>query len=161
CAVMAVVVGLLTLCLVSVCGLALLGSGNRSVRTQGGGLPTLRHLDWGFPYYEQATWSPDGRWLALLAGPDPAGSHLEVLSSDGREHHNLTAWGCGDALTFSIAWRADNALSCLTRQGQLIQDTPPFRTPRTIALTARLVPPAGGGAYKWFPDGTALVSASI
>jgi hypothetical protein len=63
---------------------------------QRGSLPSLHHLEWGCDYYGHPLWSPDGRWIALLAGPDFATSHLVVLTPDGRTHYDLNAWDCGD-----------------------------------------------------------------
>ncbi len=67
---------------------------------QSGGLPTLRHLNWGASYYDHVLYSPDGRWLAVLAGDDFSTSHLEVLSPDGRTQYDLSSWGCGQFFFF-------------------------------------------------------------
>jgi hypothetical protein len=60
---------------------------------QGGGFPTLRQLYWRYAYYENALWSSDGRWIAAMAGTDPANSHLVVLSPDGQTRQDLSSWG--------------------------------------------------------------------
>jgi Tol biopolymer transport system component len=123
--------------------------------SQGGGLPSLRRLDWGFSFYSGATWSPDGRWIALLVGPGFA-AHLEVLSPDGGTKHDLGSWGCGQVtLPFSFAWLPDGELSCVTSDGRMLVDGDPFASPRTIGLSGMLHPEGQGSA--WAPDGSVLI----
>jgi Tol biopolymer transport system component len=129
---------------------------------QGGGLPSLRHLDWGYAYYQTATWSPDGRWIALLAGSDTAHVHLVVLSPDGRTRYDLNAWGCDESgvLGFSYAWLPNNAVSCLSDTGKLVIGAAPFRTPTTISALPRLTPGVEEGA-TWTDQGTGLIVTSL
>ncbi len=77
------------------CALAPMPSSG-AVVTQGQLLPTLRHLDWGFAAINHPVWSPDGRWIAVLAGDDYAGAHVEVVSPDGQTKYDLSSWHCGE-----------------------------------------------------------------
>ncbi len=123
--------------------------------SQQGGQPSLRRLEWGFSFYGGATWSPDGRWIALLVGPGVA-AHLEVLSPDGSTKHDLGSWGCGQVTRpFSFAWLPDGELSCVTGDGRILVGGDPFASPRTIELSGLLHPEAQGSV--WAPDGSVLI----
>ncbi len=128
---------------------------------QGGGLPTLRHLDWGFPYYEGANWSPNGRWIAVWAGPGVSQTHLVVLSPDGRARWDLRAWGCNndDALLSSLAWLPDSTLSCITDTGTLVIGAYPFTSPTIVPVQPTLAPEERGAT--WTPDGTTMIVTSM
>ncbi len=130
----------------------------RTTLSQGDGLPSLHRLDWGARYVGYATWSPNGKWIALLAGSDYGSDdvHLEVLTPDGRLVQNLTAWDCGVRLSFTFAWRPDNTLSCIGQQ-DLVIGAYPFTTAQHFPLHPDpLFPEVDGGA--WLPDGqTCLV----
>ena len=138
--------------LVGGCGLP------RAPITQGAGLPVLRPLDWGYGYVGTPTWSPNGRWIAILAGNDYAGSQLAVVSPDGHYRQDLSAWGCGYAPTFSFAWRPDSSLSCVNNAGRLITGAYPFTKPKARAVSPPLHPYDNGAT--WSPDGTYLLVAS-
>jgi Tol biopolymer transport system component len=127
---------------------------------QGSGFPPLHQLDWGFPYYEGATWSPNGRWIALWAGPGVAQTHLVVLSPDGRAQWDLSRWGCGsDELLSTLAWLPDSSLSCITDTGTLVIGAYPFTSPTTVPVQASLDPAEKGAT--WTADGTAMIVASL
>jgi hypothetical protein len=104
-------------------------------------------------------WAPNGRWIAVLAGNDYAGSHLAVVSPDGRYQRDLSAWGCGDPVSFSFAWRPDSALSCINDAGRLITGAYPFTHPQTRAVTPPVTP--NDNAMAWSADGAYLVVASL
>src|SRR6185312_4501838 len=107
-----VIDGLFTLALLTLIGCDLPFSVPATI-SQTGGLPTLRHLNWGASYYDHGVYSPDGRWIAVLAGPDFSKSHLEVLSPDGHTQYDLSGWGCGQWYFFDYAWLPDGRLSCI------------------------------------------------
>lgn len=142
------------LCLTALAGCATPGA---TTLGQGAGLPVLRHLDWGTPVYD-AAWAPNGRWIAVLAGNDYAGSHLAVVSPDGRYQRDLSSWGCGDPVSFSFAWRPDSTLSCINNDGRLITGAYPFSQPRVHSVSPRLTPFYDGAV--WSPDGAYLVAGS-
>ncbi|HEX6543858.1 MAG TPA: hypothetical protein VF040_19035, partial [Ktedonobacterales bacterium] len=126
---------------------------------QGHNLPDLHHLPWPSGYYSDAAWSPNGRWIAVLAGDDYAGSHLEVLSPDGKYHRWLTAWGCGNLGFFTFAWLPDSALSCMTDSGHLIIGSYPFTDPHTVAMNTALA--AGHEGAAWLAQGPTLIVSSV
>jgi Tol biopolymer transport system component len=121
-------------------------------------LPNRRHLNWGYNYFEDARWSPDGHWIAVMAGTDPANSHFVVLSPDGQTRKDLSSWGCGDYFSYTYAWLPDSALSCITNDGQLIIGAAPFTAPVAVALHALLLTSDGGAT--WAPQGTGLIVTS-
>lgn len=127
--------------------------------TQGGGLPTLHRLNWGAQYIGNATWSPNGKWIVVLAGSSYGDDdlHLEVLTPAGRLVQNLTPWHCGRGVTtFTFAWRPDNSLSCIDEQELLIGAYLFTSVQRFPMHPALLSPTRDGGA--WSPDGqTCLV----
>lgn len=131
----------------------------RTTLTQGDGLPSLHRLEWGSPYVGNATWSPNGKWIAVLGGPDYGSDavHLEVLTPDGRLVQNLSSWHCGRGITtFTFAWRSDNSLSCIDEQELLIGSYPFMSVQRFSMHPYPLSPRQDGGA--WLPDGqTCLV----
>lgn len=125
---------------------------------QGGGLPTLRRLDWGFPYVDSAVWSPDGHWIAVLAGADSAVNHLEVVSPDGRPRYDLSGWHCGSIVDFAIAWLPDGRLSCLTSNGYLKIGAFPFSSFQSVPVSRPISPQPGSA---WTSDGKFLIFSSI
>lgn len=131
------------------------------ILTQGHGLPSLRHLDWGFAAINHPTWSPDGRWIAVLAGDDYAGAHVEVVSPDGKTRYDLSTWGCGLGADPEFAWLPDGRLSCINRDTpypQMCIGPAPFSS-----CVARHVATAISGGQRglvWTADGqSALFSA--
>ncbi len=124
---------------------------------QGGGLPPLHQLDWGFPYVVGATWSPNGHWIALWAGPGVAQTHLVVLSPDGRAQWDLSRWGCNDEFLSTLPWLPDSSLSCITQTGMLVSGAYPFTSPTSVPVQ----PPLNPSGAAWTPDGTAMIVASI
>jgi len=148
------VVGLLLLVLVL---LANCGAPGSSL-TQGTSLPILHRLDWGFPYVGNAVWSPDGHWIAVLAGANAAENHLEVVSPDGQTRYDLSRWQCGGFLDVTFAWLPDGRLSCLTKDERLVIGAVPFKTFQMVSVTRPILPQAGG---TWTLDGTYLIFISI
>ena len=133
-----------------------------AVVTQGQGLPTLRHLDWGFAAIHYPVWSPNGRWIAVLAGDDYAGAHVEVVSPDGQTRYDLSRWGCGEGVDPNFAWLPDGRLSCINR------DTPYPRmcigaVPFTSCTATRLSAAIGGGqlGLAWTPDGRSVLFPTL
>lgn len=139
-------------------GLAPAGCSYTSPVDQASGLPTLHQLHWGFAYADEATWSPNGRWIALLAGDHVATAHLEVVSPDGHFKQDLSGWGCGLPYNFSFAWRPDNALTCLN-DTSLISGTYPFSSQIVTNLQSRLM--IQDKSLSWSPDGSSLITASV
>ncbi len=147
-------------------GLALLtGSGcspfTPATRSQDNGLPTLHHLDWGFAWTSMARWSSDGRWIAFLAGSNLGDTHLEVVSSDGAQHHDLSSWGCGGFHEFDLAWLPDNQLTCARASSnvfRLCAGAPTATSCHSIEL-AHALKIIGSGAV-WSPDGNRLIVAA-
>ncbi len=134
----------------------------RTTLTQGDGLPSLHRLDWGARYVGYATWSPNGKWIALLAGSDFGSDdvHLEVLTPDGRLVQNLTAWHCGHGITtLTFAWRPDNSLSCIDDQELLIGASPFTSVQRFPMHPALLAAWHDGGG--WSPDGQTCLVVSM
>jgi WD40-like Beta Propeller Repeat len=128
------------------------------VVTQGHGLPSLRHLDWGFAAINHPVWSPDGRWVAVLAGDDYAGAHVEVVSPDGQTKYDLSSWQCGEGVYADFAWLPDSRLSCIngdTPYPRLCVGAAPFRT----CAAQRLSEPLGGAqlGLAWTPDGRSVL----
>ena len=134
---------------------------NSAVLTQGHGLPDLRLLDWGFFAFQRPVWSPDGRWIAVLAGEDFAGAHVEVVSPDGKTRYDLSSWGCGEGPDPEYAWLPDSRLSCINDDkpySKLCIDAAPF----TSCAATRLDQDINGSqpGIAWTPDGrSALYTA--
>ncbi len=133
----------------------------RTTLTQGDGLPSLHRLEWGARYVERATWSPNGKWIALLVGSSGSGEYLEVLTPSGRLVQNLTSsWQCGtkdEDTDYTFAWRPDNSLSCINQQ-ELLIGFYPFTSVQYFPMHPyRLAPGQGGG---WSPDGQTCVLES-
>lgn len=131
---------------------------NSAVVRQGHGLPTLRLLNWGFAAIHHPVWSPDGRWIAVIAGEDFAGGHVEVVSPDGKSRHDLSGWNCGDAPTLNFAWLPDGRLSCMNDEApypRLCIGASPFSSCTAIHLTAAI----GGGqrGLLWTLDGRSVL----
>lgn len=129
-----------------------------SVITQGQGFPTLRHVDWGFGAIHHPVWSPDGRWIVVLAGDDYAGAHVEVVSPNGQTRYDLSGWGCGEGPEPDFAWLLDGRLSCINA------DTPYPRmcigaAPFSSCTATRLSAAIGGGqrGLVWTPDGRSVL----
>lgn len=125
-----------------------------SIIVQGHGLPTLRHLDWGFSSIQHPVQSPDGHWVAVLAGDDYAGAHVEVVSPDGHTRYDLSGWGCGEGPDPDYGWLPDGRLSCINR------DTPYPRmcigaAPFTSCIATYLTEAIDGGqrGLAWTTDG--------
>jgi Tol biopolymer transport system component len=135
-----------------------------TVLTQHDGRPSLHRLSWGYPYVESGVWSPDGRWIALVAGPDFSTSHLAVVSADGRTRNELPGWDCDEPRAFDFAWLPNGRLSCLTgrvrgQQHLCVGDAPDFAACERIAVSGE-VGMTGDGS-SWAPDGQTLwVAAS-
>lgn len=125
---------------------------------QAPGLPQLHALSWGFNYVDEATWSPNGHWIALLAGDHVATSHLEVVSPDGRFKQDLSNWGCGLSYVFSFAWRPDNVLSCLN-DTSLITGAHPFTSFVVTLVQPHLM--VQDRCLMWSPGGTFFIAASV
>lgn len=148
---------MLMVVLLAITGCQLPGSVPATI-AQRGGLPTLRHLDWGAHYYAHALYSPDGRWIAVLAGDDFFTSHLEVVSPDGKTQYDLSSWGCGQFFFFDYVWLPDGRLSCIrANEGVFLLciGAAPFHTCTRIPLDARLDIQADGTV--WTPDGAHLL----
>jgi hypothetical protein len=114
---------------------------------QGGGLPALRPLDWGLPNNHQAVWSPDGRWIAVSSDSPAIDTHLQVVSPDGRERHDLTRWGCASPTTYDYAWLPDGRLACiqtLLPPYQMCIGAAPFTSCTAVALPKTIRPRARG-----------------
>jgi len=131
--------------------------------SQTSGLPTLHHLNWGASYYEHALYSPDGRWIAVLAGSDFSKSHLEVLSPDGHTQYDLSNWNCGLWEFFDYAWLPDGRLSCIRADStdgvyMLCVGSYPFHTCDRKALSSDLRGEAKGAV--WTTDGAFLLLAA-
>lgn len=122
-------------------------------------LPVLHRLNWPAGYYGRAVWSPNGRWIAALVGPDYATSQLGVISPDGKYHRNLSSWDCGDSGLFTFAWLPDSSLSCLSDNGHLIIGSYPFANPHQVSLSGVLTP--GGKGAVWLPSGSIFIAASV
>ena len=125
-----------------------------SVVTQGQGLPSLRHLDWGFAAINHPVWSPDGRWIAALAGDDYAGAHVEVVSPDGQTKYDLSSWHCGEGSDPDFAWLPDGRLSCIngdTPYPQMCIGAAPFNSCTATHLSQEIIGDQRGLA--WTPDG--------
>jgi WD40 repeat protein len=153
---------LLALALLSLtaCGLLPFASSPTTI-TQGQGLPTLRHLDWGFAAIHHPVWSPDGRWIAVLAGYDYAGAHVEVVSPDGHTRHDLSNWGCGEGPEPDYAWLPDGRLSCITRETpypRLCIGAAPFGSCVAVRLSQEIIGDQQGLA--WTPDGRLALYAA-
>jgi Tol biopolymer transport system component len=125
---------------------------------QSQGLPALHRLNWPASYYAKAVWSPNGRWIAALVGPDYATSQLGVIGPDGKYHRDLSGWGCGESDSFTFAWLPDSSLSCLSESGKLIIDSYPFTHPHSVSYNANLVLGNGG---VWLPRGTTFIISSL
>ena len=148
-------------------GLALVtGSGcspfTPATRSQGNGLPTLHHLDWGFAWNSLARWSPNGRWIAFLAGSNLGDTHLEVVSSDGAQRYDLSSWGCGGFHDFDIAWLPDNRLTCIRASSYVFRLCTglPTATSCQSKDLAHALQVIGSGAV-WSPDGDHLIVAGL
>ena len=132
-----------------------------AVITQGHGLPTLRRLDWGFPEVNHPVQSPDGRWVAVLAGDDYAGAHVEVVSLDGKTKYDLSSWNCGEGPDPDYAWLPDGRFSCINREkpySQLCIGRLPFNSCTATHLDEDIDGCQCGLA--WTPDGrSALFTA--
>jgi Tol biopolymer transport system component len=130
------------------------------VVAQGGGLPALHRLDWGIPDVLYAVWSPDGRWIAAMGGPDAGTVHLEVVSPDGGKRIDLSGWHCGSADgLWGIAWLPDNRLSCFAADAPLYRmciGAEPFASCLPVALPTALRTSPQEGAV-WSPDGRYLL----
>ena len=125
-----------------------------SVVAQGHGLPTLRHVDWGFGAIHHPVWSPDGRWIVVLAGDDYAGAHVEVVSPDGQTRYDLSSWHCGEGVDPNYAWLPDGRLSCINRDTpypQMCIGTAPFSSCAATHLAAAI--DGGQRGFAWTPDG--------
>jgi hypothetical protein len=128
---------------------------------QGGSLPTLRPLDWGFPDNDQGVWSPDGRWIAVNSDSPAVDTHLQVVSPDGRERHDLTRWGCASPTTYDYAWLPDGRLACiqtLLPPYQMCIGAAPF-TACTVVPLPKTIQTSSEGAV-WTPDGQDLLLAA-
>jgi hypothetical protein len=141
--------------LVALTSLAACAPPDAATILQGGGLPALRLLDWGFPDNDHPVWSPDGRWIAV-SSQSPAGQdwHLQVVSPDGRERHDLSRWGCNDPSGYDYAWLPDDRLACIHADlppDQLCIGAAPFTSCNFVRLSAA-VQTLGEGA-TWTPDG--------
>jgi Tol biopolymer transport system component len=131
---------------------------NSAVITQGHGLPSLRHLDWGFAAFHHPTWSPDGHWIAVLAGDDFAGAHVEVVSPDGQTRYDLSSWGCGEGPDPDFAWLPDGRLSCISRDTpypQMCIGAAPFNSCTATHLTDALS--GGQWGITWTPNGRSVL----
>lgn len=126
--------------------------------SQAPGLPVLHQLNWGFNYIADAAWSPNGRWIAVLAGDHAASSHLEVVSPDGRFKQDLSSWGCGLTYWFSFAWQPDSTLSCLNGTA-LIKGAFPFTSSVSISIHPHVTPQDKG--LIWSPSGSCFIAASV
>lgn len=129
-----------------------------SVIAQGQGLPSLRHLDWGFTAIHHPVWSPDGRWIAVLAGDDYAGAHVEVVSPDGQTRYDLSSWHCGEGSEPDYAWLPDGRLSCINRvppYPQLCIGVAPFSSCTAAHLSKEILGDQRGLA--WTPDGRSVL----
>lgn len=136
------------------------------VRTQRDGRPTLRRLSWGYTYVDFGAWSPDGQWIALVAGSDNPSSHLAVVSADGRTRHGLSSWDCGTSDEFDVIWSPDGRLGCLGEHDRtpgvmrLCVGTPPaFDACQDVAVPQ--IVGRGGMGSTWAPDGQTLWIAAI
>lgn len=121
---------LMLLLVLTLAGCNLIPSSPTVIR-QENGLPTLRLLDWGFYGFYRPVWSPDGRWIAVMAGLTETTSRLVVISPDGQTKYELSDWGCGDGLDPEYAWLPDGRLSCINAEkpySQLCIGGPPFST---------------------------------
>lgn len=146
------------------CALSFGGCDYTATITQGSGLPALRHLNWGVAFFQDALWSPDGRYIAGLAGDDYASSHLQVITPDGRTRYDLKNWGCGEAESFDFAWLPDGQLSCIRAD----PSDPPNRMcigaaaftscERTIISDSILATTMAGAV--WAPDSSYLIVAA-
>lgn len=146
------------------CGIFPGSSSGPRVVTQGGGLPALHRLDWGMPVVVYAVWSPDGKWVAAMGGPDAGPVDLVVVSPDGRTRINLSRWHCGppDGL-WGIAWLPDGRLSCFAADAPVYRmciGAAPFTSCQAVALPAVLRTSADQGGL-WSPDGRHLLLPSL
>jgi hypothetical protein len=156
-----VTIALLAVLLLTGCGL-LPTSSNSAGLTQGNGLPTLRHLDWGSHSFYHPVWSPDGHWIAVLveSEDDYTTSHLEVVSPDGKTKYDLSSWRCGEGPDPDYAWMPDDRLVCVngsgdTTRGAMCIGAAPFDSCTRKYLAARLVGEQHGLA--WTADGRSLL----
>jgi Tol biopolymer transport system component len=128
---------------------------------QGQGLPSLRHLDWGFAAIHHPVWSPDGRWIAVLAGDDYAGAHVEVVSPDGQTKYDLSSWRCGEGSDPDFAWLPDGRLSCIngdTPYPRMCIGAAPFSSCTAVHLSQVITGSQWG--LTWAPNGQAALFAA-
>lgn len=144
---------MLAMVLAAGCGLP-----NDGTISQGGGLPDLYPLDWGYRYYDTPSWSPNGKWIALEAGSGVADSHLVVVSPDGRFRRDLRNWNCGHAEGFDIAWLPGSMLSCVNNT-QLLIGAYPFTAPQRFMLSDRLLTQADGAVWNRSSENLLIVSS--
>ncbi|HEU5438684.1 MAG TPA: hypothetical protein VFU88_05295 [Ktedonobacterales bacterium] len=131
------------------------------VRTQRGGRPTLHRLDWGYAFVRRPAWSPDGQWIALLAGPDFPSSHPAVVSTDGRRRYDLSSWNCDLPYHFDLVWSPDGQLGCIVAN-DLIPGTkrlclgqlPAFQSCHDVRLPQDLG--STGAGSTWSADGQTI-----
>ncbi len=145
--------------------MALTGCGlSPATYTQDAGLPTLHHLDWGIPFFQSANWSPDGRYIAGLAGDDYSRSHLQVITPDGRTRYDLGSWGCGEAESFDFAWLPDGRLSCIHgdpfEPPKLCIGAAPFASCQGVWLPDTVRTYGNMPGAVWTPDGSSLIVAA-
>ncbi|HEU5440303.1 MAG TPA: hypothetical protein VFU88_13515 [Ktedonobacterales bacterium] len=136
------------------------------VRTQRDGRPTLHRLSWGYDFVRAPDWSPDGQWIALVAGSDFPSSHLAVVSADGRVRHDLSSWDCGLPNEFDLVWSPDGRLGCIGEHDRtpgitrLCVGTPPaFGSCQDVALPQDVGSTGSGSA--WAADGQTLWISAI
>ncbi|HEU5438683.1 MAG TPA: hypothetical protein VFU88_05290 [Ktedonobacterales bacterium] len=134
--------------------------------TQHGGRPSLRRLDWGYPYMDSGAWSPDGRWVSAHGGSDYLADNPVVVSADGRTRHTLTSWHCGLSGEFDFVWSPDGRLGCIVAN-DLVPGTkrlclgqpPSFASCQDVRLPQEVGRPGFGST--WSADGQTLWITAI
>ena len=134
--------------------------------TQRDGRPNLHPLSWGYDFMRSAVWSPNGRWVAALAGPDYLTDYPVVVSPDGRTHHTLASWQCGLPNEFDLVWSPDGRLACISDDPHVsgarrlcASEPSAFQACENVSL-----PPAvglAGTGSVWSADGATLWITAI
>ncbi len=125
---------------------------------QGNGYPALSRLSWGSGEFSEASWSPNGQWVVVLAEQSNGSENWQVASPFGSYRHSLDSWNCGFGLDDYYYWLPNNELSCISLQGTFLIAPYPFTSPARLMLSAPLRPDAGG---VWSEDGTFLLLTSL
>jgi len=127
-----------------------------TINANGTGFTTLAK---SFEVQSAASWSPDGRWVAV-AGNQGEGTRVFKVPLDGGPPVRLR-----DTLSFNPVWSPDGRFIVYSEQyasgsfdvKTITPDGAPVVVPAMASLGARF-PLAFGTPYRFMPDGKALVT---